>query len=211
MKYYTTILTLMAILWFGGCDTKVEDEKQEETILKTEQIATKFNAKIVSIDIEDFSYTADFQGYFSDPNQNFVFSLSIEDVLGQKGQIIAKCYDFDSSAMLFLNITPEMFKLIKEKELWDSFLAVVTIDRIYKPFFGLTGNIEDFEIEYVKNFPKDTSNQKISIAGMGMYYQDRDEDYYEAMPTINGNFYVEITDAPLILFGSCKHLESDEL
>ena len=58
-------------------------------------------------------------------------------------------YKFKSDAVLFLKMNQEMLQTIKAEETWETFIVVAIIDRVYKPFFGLTGNVEEFEIEYV--------------------------------------------------------------
>lgn len=165
-----------------GCDNKVEDVQSEESFLRLKQIAEQFNAKIASKDIEAFSYTADFQDYFSDPKQHYVFDVWADDVLKQSDTMIGK-FITKSDVLLFLNMNQEMLQTIKSEKTWDAFIVVVTIDRVYKPFFGLTGNVEDFEIGYAET------------------------DYGDGEPIIDGSFYIEVVDAPVVMYGKCVFIE----
>ena len=88
-----------------------------------------------------------------------------------------------SDAVLFLKINQEMLQTIKAEETWEAFIVVATIDRVYKPFFGLTGNVEDFEIEYVNT------------------------GYDDGYPVVDGSFYIEVADSPIVLYGECVFIE----
>ncbi len=168
--------------FLAGCDRKVEDKQPDESLLRLKQIAEQFNAKIASKDIDELSYTTDFQDYFSDPKQHFIFDLWADDILRQNDTIMGK-FISDSDTVLFLKINREMLQTIKAEETWKTFMAVATISRICKPFFGLTGNVEDFEIEYV------------------------DTGYDNGYPIGDGSFYVEVADAPVVLYGECIFIE----
>jgi len=183
MNYCTTLFSFVVILFLAGCDKKVEDARPNESLLRLKQIAEQFNAKITSNDIEEFCYTADFQDYFSDPKQHFAFDLWPDDILKQNDTIMGK-FISESDAILFLKMNQEMLRTIRAyKDPGETFIVIATIDRIYKPFFGLTGNVEDFEIEYV------------------------DIGYGESYPIIEGNFYIEVVNAPIVLYGKCVFIE----
>lgn len=176
------IVLIAVLLFLGGCDSKVEDEQPDESFLGLKQIAEQFNAKIASKDIDELSYTADFQDYFSNPKQHFAFDLWPDDILKQNDTIMGK-FISETDAILFLKMNQEMLQTIKAEDPGETFIVVATIDRIYKPFFGLTGNVEDFEIEYVD-------------IGNG-----------ESYPMIEGNFYIEVVNAPIVLYGECVFIE----
>jgi hypothetical protein len=202
-----TCLVLSVVLLLG-CDKKIDETAPDESLLRLNQLAERLDAKTVSEDIKGFLYTADFQDYFSTPDQRFVLSLTVEDILKVGDRTIAKCNSWDFNAMLFLTVDPDVLNMIKAQEQWTDFLAVVTIARVEKPFFGLTGNVEDFEIEYAKS-PSEPP-QEISKANLGFagFYEDR--DYEEPPLAISGSFYIEVADAPLILHGKCLHVEPSE-
>lgn len=206
------LFLLLFFLVGVGCDKKVEDKQPDgqsnESLLRLEQISEQFNAKLVSEDLCEFHYTADLQDFFSDPNQNFVLALSVDDILKQKEQIIAKCLNYDFNIIFFLNIDQEMYRIIRAENN-EKLFFVVSIDRIYKPFFGLTGNVEGVVIKYAQNNVKDFGeNSKKAVKasfGFGGLYDE--QDYEEAEPiVIDGCFYIEVCDAPTILFGKCKHI-----
>jgi len=194
----------------SSCKDKNDTESEAKiTETKIKQIAEIFNAKIVSKDINNFNYTIDFQNYFSEPNQYFVFDVWAEDIMKQNDTIMAR-FSYEPDIVIFLKINQEMLQIIKSQGQWSTFLVVAAIDRIHKPFFGLTGNVEDFEIEYVKhniNTNLSKSSEQVSTASMG-FYDDR--DYEESYPVISGNFYIEVAEAPLILYGRCISIESTE-
>lgn len=176
------IVLIAVLLFLGGCDSKVEDKQPDESFLRLKQIAEQYNAKIASKDIDKFSYTADFQDYFSNPKQHFAFDLWADDLLKQNNTIMGK-FTFEFDTILFLKMNQEMLQTVKVEKSRGPFVVVATIDRVYKPFFGLTGNVEEFEIEYVD-------------AGDG-----------EGYPVVDGSFYIEVIGAPVVLYGKCVFIE----
>ena len=116
-----TIILVSVLLFLNGCDSKPENEQPDESKLKLEQIAEQFNAKIASKDIEEFGYTVDFQNYFSDPKQHFVFELWADDLLKQNNTIMGR-FISGSDAVLFLKINQGMLQTIKAEERWKTFI-----------------------------------------------------------------------------------------
>ncbi len=185
MKTYCTLFFLFAIiLLLFGCSNKKNEQNpsQESLLLQIKQVAEQFNAKIVNNDIEKFKFTYEFQEYFSDKQQNFVFVLSVEDILKRSNTIEAR-FSQDSTTLVFLEINKDMLQIIEaNKQPLAEFIVVATIDKVKKPFLGLNGQVDDFEIV-------DTGTEE------------------DPMPTIEGDFYIEVVDAPLILHGKCVFLE----
>ena len=97
-----TCLVLSVVLLLG-CDKKIDETAPDESLLRMKQLDESLDAKTVSEDIKGFLYTADFQDYFSTPDQRFVLSLTVEDILKVGDRTIAKCNSW-IHAMLFLTV-----------------------------------------------------------------------------------------------------------